>query len=182
MKHSLFLIALSLSSFLSCAARAQSEWGEPTSGAESAVREMVYHYAIEERRDDLCDKFGCLIVINETPDMLMTGMYLDTAFVTNGGRNPVWSKNMLSSPGIYPMRATLFPTKFKQEEACAVLARFEFRNYATKERFSVRRRVSLCMRPGLPFVRLRIRATPGGKVILEDGTATDPKPGAAAAQ
>ncbi len=169
-KHPRCLIALMLVLFQPCAAFAQGEWTEPRTRSETMMAEQAYHFAVEKRHDDLCQRFGCLIVINETRDYMLTGMYLDTAFV-KGGRVPVWSPNMLSSPGIYPMRATMFPTSFKRQEACAVPARFEFRHSDTRERVSVFMPVSLCMRPGAPFVRLRVQVPPNGRVILEDGTA-----------
>jgi hypothetical protein len=163
------LIALLIASLQPCAAYAQGEWTEPRSRSETMVQEAVYEFAVEKRHNDKCRRFGCLIIINETRDYMLTGMFLDTAFMEGG--KPVWSDNMLNSPGIYPMRATLFPTAFKRQEACAVPGRFELRNDETKERVAVYLPVSLCQRPGVPFVRLRVRVPPAGRVILEDGTA-----------
>lgn len=169
-KHPRWLITLLILWLQPCAAYAQGEWTKPRTGGEIMAEEAVYHFAVEKRHDDKCRRFGCLIVINETRDYMLTGMFLDTAFV-QPGREPVWSKNMLNSPGIYPMRATMFPTAFKREEACAVPARFELRHSATRERVAVYLPVSLCRRPGEPFVRLRVRVPPEGRVILEDGVA-----------
>lgn len=168
-KHPRCLIALTFVMFQPCAAHAQGEWTKPRTRGEIMAEEATYHFTVEKRRDDKCQRFGCLIVINETRDFTMTGMFLDTAFMRGGP--PVWSKNMLYAPGIYPMRATSFPTAFKRQEACAIPARFEFRHAATRRTATVRTKVSLCQRPGQPFIRLRVRVAPGGRVILEDGEA-----------
>lgn len=168
MKHTYCLITLPLL-LHPVAAQAQGEWGEPRTRSQVMAAEASYHFTVEKRRDNQCERFGCLIVINETRDFTMTGMFLDTAFMKGGP--PVWSKNILYSPGIYPMRATSFPTPFKLEQACEVPARFEFRHADRRRTATVRTKVSLCQREGQPFVRLRVRVTPGGRVILDDGEA-----------
>jgi hypothetical protein len=168
-KHPRWLIAVLIATLQPCAAYAQGEWTKPRTGGEIMAEEAQYHFTVEKRRDDKCRRFGCLIVINETREYTMTGMYLDTAFMEGRGE-AVWSKNLLYWPGIYPMRATSFPTAFKRQEACAIPARFEFEHTGTRETVSAFATVSLCRRPGLPFIRLRVRAGPNGRVILEDGS------------
>jgi hypothetical protein len=120
-------------------------------GAELDAHDMLVAMRLEQRQRDTCWEFGCLVIVNESKNFLVTGF-----FVATGERNGKvqWSSNQFG-PALQPRHATF---RFKSGlKDCERQVRFTARNIETREKVEVQSVASLCKSPHVDsLIRLRI--------------------------
>ena len=115
--------------------------------AQGLARAMM----IEQRAQDYCWEYGCLVIVNETANYNITGFFVEMPG-QDGGRR--WGPNQFGEQ-LRPMKAT-FRFKTADASACDRPVLFVLKNRTTKEIARIETNASLCKAPHVDSL-MRIR-------------------------
>lgn len=121
-----------------------------------ASQQVAYGFAramqLEQRAQDYCWEYGCLVIVNETANYDITGFFIA---LPDNGKPTRWGPNQFGQR-LYPKRAT-YRFKTGEQATCDLPVRFILRQRQTRQVSEVQTRTSLCKSPKLDtLVRIRM--------------------------
>jgi len=120
-------------------------------GSQAEAAGMLAEMRLQQKERDLCQDYGCIVIVNETRSYRVTGFYVGE----HGRRGDLrWSRNQFGDP-LLPRRAT-FRYKSAKED-CARPVRFTLRRSGTGETMTVERIADFCPTPMVhSLIRIKV--------------------------
>ena len=121
-------------------------------GSEQVARNMLTAMRLHRRERDLCWEVGCVVIVNESRNHVITGFHVDSSIRTG---KPGWGRNQLGTP-LLAMKAT-YRVKLDEKDSCELPVRFVLRHVETREEVTVEGRTNLCRsRDSVSLLRVKV--------------------------
>jgi len=114
----------------------------PLGRSDLVAMNLVQSIRMAEVKEDLCIRFGCLVIVNESRAYKVMEMRIEMTDRKGGKR---WGPNQLDRP-LQALQATL-RIKVPDLEDCDLPVRFTLRESKGREEVSIDDRVRLCAEP-----------------------------------
>ena len=134
----------------------------PLGRSDLVAMGMVQSLQMERIKEDLCERYGCLVIINESRAYKVVEMRVEMTDRKGAKR---WGPNQLDKP-LLARQATL-RIKVPDLQPCDFPVRFMLREAKGRETLSIEDRIRLCAEPDRHTL-MRIRAVKPTVEVLPD--------------
>ena len=134
----------------------------PLGRSDIVAMSMVRSLQMERVKEDLCERYGCLVIVNESRAYKVMEMRVEMTDRKGAKR---WGPNQLDRP-LMARQATL-RIKVPDLDPCILPVRFTLRETKGREELSIEDRVRLCAEPD-QHTLMRIKAVKPTVEVLPD--------------